>query len=47
MSAAEPITPFANHLQVDIRFGDGVAAALPATVRRLGSDAAIVVVDEA
>ncbi len=40
------MAPFANHLPVRIRFGDGVAMELPDIVRGAGASSALVVVDD-
>ena len=40
------IPPFANHLPVKIRFGEGVAETLPAVVREAGGSSAFVMLDE-
>jgi choline dehydrogenase len=43
----EPLPPFSNHLPIRVRFGDGVAAELPAVVERLGARRPLVLVDPA
>jgi alcohol dehydrogenase len=40
------MAPFANHLPVRIRFGDGVALELPGIVGDIGAEPALVVVDD-
>jgi alcohol dehydrogenase len=40
------IAPFANHLPVRIRFGDGVAMELPQIIRDAGADRTLVVIDD-
>jgi choline dehydrogenase len=40
------VAPFANHLPVRIRFGDGVAMELPEIVSDAGASSALVVVDD-
>ncbi|MBS1879604.1 MAG: iron-containing alcohol dehydrogenase [Actinobacteria bacterium] len=42
----EIVAPFANHLPVRIRFGDGVALELPEIVVAAGAGSALVVIDE-
>lgn len=41
----QTIPPFANHLPVRIRFGDGVAGELPAIVAASGAASALIVID--
>jgi choline dehydrogenase len=45
MSGPAGVAPFSNHLPVRIRFGEGVAAELGATVRGYGAARALVIVD--
>ncbi len=40
------IPPFANHLPVRIRFGEGMGATLPAAIAELGTDRVFLMVDE-
>jgi choline dehydrogenase len=47
MAAAAPLAPFANHLPVDVRFGDGVLATLPAVLADLGARRPFTVLDPA
>ena len=42
----ESIAPFANHLPVKIRFGEGIAATLPAVLKESDSRRAFVMLDE-
>ncbi|WP_320669017.1 iron-containing alcohol dehydrogenase family protein [Patulibacter defluvii] len=42
----QTMAPFANHLPVRIRFGEGVAHELPAIVAEAGADCALVVIDD-
>ena len=41
-----PIPAFANHLPVKIRFGDGIAASLPAVLDEVGASTVFLMVDE-
>jgi alcohol dehydrogenase len=41
-----PISPFVNHLPVQISFGEGRAQDLPATIRDLGAEPVLVLLDE-
>jgi choline dehydrogenase len=47
VAPAAPLAPFANHLPVDVRFGDGVLATLPAVLADLGARRPFIVLDPA
>ena len=47
VASAAPLAPFANHLPVDVRFGDGVLATLPAVLANLGARRPFVFLDPA
>jgi len=43
---SNPIAPFANHLPVKIRFGEGVSSTLPAVLAEVGATDVFLMVDE-
>ena len=47
VASAAPLAPFANHLPVDVRFGEGVLATLPAVLADLGAHRPFVLLDPA
>jgi choline dehydrogenase len=47
VAPAAPLAPFANHLPVDVRFGDGVLATLPAALADVGAYRPFIVLDPA